>query len=160
MGRAQRYPSCGTSVALHSVWKLGGYWRESSSAAIPAACDPAPALGFSRRSHHSGAPERDASGLLWVVNSTHCATSTLTRGAPRGKSRSIPARRDSAWRSRRRCTLFVRRYNLRGNSHSLTNNDIAYHWSGTTMINSLRMQQETSHGAPEERTVVIPEDRC
>ena len=34
-----------------------------------------------------------ATGLLWVVNSTKRATSTVTSGAPRGKSRSMPANR-------------------------------------------------------------------
>ena len=36
-----------------------------------------------------------ASGLLCVVNSTTRATSTLTGGAPRGRSRSMPSRPDS-----------------------------------------------------------------
>ena len=33
-----------------------------------------------------------ALGVLWVVRSTRRATSTVTGGAPRGKSRSMPAR--------------------------------------------------------------------
>ena len=36
-----------------------------------------------------------ASGWVWVVNSTNFATSTLTGGPPRGKSRSMPVRPDS-----------------------------------------------------------------
>ena len=37
----------------------------------------------------------DASGWVCVVNSTNFATSTLTGGAPRVKSRSMPDRSDS-----------------------------------------------------------------
>jgi len=77
---------CGFSPAARQCRETLGEWAPSTSAILRVLqCVAAP-------------------GLLCVVNSTKRATSAFFGGAPRGKSRSIPANRISAYRPLQRAT--------------------------------------------------------
>ena len=61
--------------------------------------------------HHARTPMGGCAGLLCVVSSPGRATSTFDGGAPRDRSRWIPASRCWAWRSRQRATWTRPRHN-------------------------------------------------